>query len=329
MTAANGRPRIVVTRTVPGEVIERLRAVGEVWVNPDDRPLAADELRYAACGCAALLPTGLDRVDEALLEAAGSALRVVANVAVGYDNIDLDAAAGRGVVVTNTPGVLTEATADLAFGLLLAAARRIAEGDRLVRRGEGWTWSPTFKLGADLAGSTLGVVGLGRIGQAVARRARGFDMRVIYSSRRPAAPDVEAMLAAERVPLERLLRTSDFVTLHCPHTADTERLIGRTELARMKPTAILVNTSRGAVVDEAALADALRSGAIAGAGLDVYEREPHVHPGLLESERVVLVPHVGSATAKTRHAMAQLAAGNAIAVLAGQPPLTPIPSARA
>ena len=321
---ARERPRIVVTRTIPDMVVERLAEAGEVWLNPDDRALAADELGRAVSGCAALLPTGLDRIDAGVLDAAGGALRVVANVAVGYDNIDVSAAAARGVVVTNTPDVLTDATADMAFGLLLAAARRIAEGDRLIRRGEGWTWSPTFGLGADLAGATLGIVGLGRIGRAVARRARGFDMRIVYTSRNPAPASVEASLAAERVSLERLLEVSDVVSLHCPHTPDTTGLIGREELTRMKTSAILVNTSRGAVVDEAALADALRTGAIAGAGLDVYEREPQVHEGLLASERAVLAPHIGSATARTRHAMARLAADNAIAVLTGDAPLTPV-----
>jgi glyoxylate reductase len=268
-----------------------------------------------------------DRVDRAAL-AAAPALRVVANVAVGVDNIDLDAAAERGVVVTNTPDVLTDATADLTMALLLAVARRVPEGDAHVRSGrwDAWHLLPA-QLGLDVSGRTLGIVGLGRIGQAVARRAaHGFGMRVLYHSR-TRRPDAEAVLGVVHTGLDELLSISDIVSLHAPLTPATRHLIGARELARMSPHAILVNTARGPLVDEAALADALAQGRLAGAGLDVFEREPAVHPGLLaRRERVVLLPHVGSATASTRRRMARTALDNAQAVLRGDPPPNPVPA---
>lgn len=328
MTAAapdtGARQRIVVTRYIPEAVVERLRAVGDVVLNEPDRQLTDEELRAACAGASAVLATGLDRIDEALLDAAGPQLRVVANIAVGYDNVDVRAAAVRGVVVTNTPDVLTDDTADMAFALLLAAARRVAEGDRMIRRVGPWTWTPTFMLGARVTGATLGIVGFGRIGQAVARRARGFGMSVRFASRSAAPEAVERELAATRCPLEELLETCDFVSLHCPLTERTRHLIGAAELRSMKPTAILINTARGAVVDERALAAALRDGVIAGAGLDVFEREPHVERLLLECGSAVLVPHLGSATHDTRAAMADLAAENVILTLTGRPPRTPV-----
>ncbi len=256
----------------------------------------------------------LDRIDEALLERAPQ-LRVIANCAVGYDNIDLGAATAAKIAVTNTPEVLTETTAELAFALLLAAGRRVAEGDRLVREG-GWTgWALDQLLGVSLHGKTLGIVGFGRIGQAMARRALGFGMHVVYAD----PHDVTAG-AARRVSLDELFATADAVSLHCPLTSDTVGLVNAARLAQMKPTAILVNTARGACVDEAALADALAGRQIFAAGLDVYAHEPTIHPRLLQSSRVVLAPHIGSATTETRTQMAQLCADAVISVLSGRTP---------
>jgi glyoxylate reductase len=316
--------RIVVTRRIPDPALELLAAAGETWVSPHDRPLEPDELRDAVAGAEAAVTLLHDAVDDALLDAAGPGLRVVANVAVGYDNVDVAACAARGVAVTNTPGVLTEATADLAFALVLMATRRLGEGERLIRSGTRWSWSMSFHLGTGLQGKTLGVVGLGQIGRATARRGRAFGMAIVYAAPRRADAAVEAELEATYLPLDELLATADVVTLHCPLRPETRHLIDAAALARMKPTAFLVNTTRGPVVDEAALVDALRDGTIAGAGLDVYEREPEVHPGLLGLENVVLLPHLGSATVETRTAMAVLAARNVVAVLGGEEPLTPV-----
>lgn len=253
--------------------------------------------------------------------AAAPELRVISTVAVGYNNIDVAAARERGIVVTNTPDVLTEATADLTWALILDITRRISEGDRLVRRG-GWKgWAFDFMIGTDLRGKQMGIVGLGRIGRAVARRAVAFGMRVAHFSPRPKddAPEYEAM------PLDRLLATSDVISLHCPMTPETQHLIDQTALARMKRSAYLINASRGPIVDEAALAWALKNRMISGAALDVYEREPEVSEALLSLDNVVLTPHVGSSTIETRTAMAELAVRNVIAVLGGQPALTPVP----
>ena len=316
--------RIVVTRRIPDPAIELLEGAGDVWVSPHDRPLSADELHSAVAGADAAVTLLHDRVDDAFLDAAGPALRIVANVAVGYDNVDVEACARRGVVVSNTPGVLTEATADIAFALILMSTRRLGEGERLIRARTPWSWSMFFMLGTGLQGKTLGIVGLGKIGQATARRARAFGMEIVYAGRRRAAEDVEAELSARFLPLDELLTTADVVTLHCPLSAETRHLIDATALARMQPSSHLVNTTRGPVVDEAALAEALRAGAIAGAGLDVFEREPEVHPDLLELENVVLIPHLGSATIETRTAMGVLAAENVLAVLGGSAPVTPV-----
>ncbi len=286
-------------------------------VAPAGQAMTRDELLSAVRDADALICLLTDRIDEALL-AAAPRLRVVANHAVGVDNVALAAAAARGIVVTNTPDVLTEATADLTFALALAAARRLGEGERLVRSG-GWRgWEPGQLLGADLWGRTIGLVGLGRIGRAVARRARGFDMRVCYAAPRDAVGDVAAW--ATRVPLDVLLAEADVVSLHCPLTDATRGLIGRRELALMKPSAIFVNTARGACVDEGALAEALAAGTIAGAGLDVFADEPRVPEALLAQDRAVLTPHIGSATHTARARMAELCARAVRAVLAGQRP---------
>jgi glyoxylate reductase len=276
----------------------------------NEAPIPREELLRDLVGCDGLICMPTDRVDrEAML---AGPLRVVANHAVGTDNIDFEAAHVLGVTVTNTPGVLTEATADLAMALLLASARRIVEGDRLVRQGKFLGWRPTMLRGADLFGARLGIVGRGRIGSAVAQRAEAFGMEVVSCGR------------GRGMPLNELLSTSDFISLHCPLTADTRHLIGASELKLMKPSATLINTARGPVVDEQALAVALRENWIAGAGLDVFEEEPVVHPELIGLQNVVLVPHLGSATWGARRKMAVMAAKNLVAVLSGQPPLNPV-----
>ncbi len=316
--------RIVVTRRIPDPALALLDPAGDVWVSPHDRPLATDELHAAVAGADAVVTLLHDRVDEAFLAAAGPPLRVVANVAVGYDNVDVAACARRGVVCTNTPGVLVDATADIAMALILQSTRRMGEAERMIRAGGTWSWSMLFMLGTGLQGKTLGIVGLGQIGTATARRARAFGMRVAYSGRRRADAAVEAELEATYLDLDELLAAADVVSIHCPLSAATRHLIDARRLRLMRPTAHLVNTARGPVVDEAALAAALGDGTIAGAGLDVYEREPAIEPALLELENVTLIPHLGSATIETRTAMGVLAARNVVAVLAGAPALTPV-----
>src|SRR5215218_5856318 len=289
-----------------------------------DRPPSRKRLLADVRGAAALITLLTERVDDELLDAAGSDLKVVANCAVGYDNVDVAAAARRGIVVTNTPGVLDEATADLAFGLVLATSRRIVEADRFLRGGAQWIWGPQFFVGLDLSGgATLGIVGLGRIGMAVARRAAAFGMRILATERR-ATSEEAAAYGVEAADLPRLLAESDVLTLHCPLTPETRHLIGAEEFAAMKATGILINTARGPIVDEAALVDALQRGVIAGAGLDVYEDEPRMHPGLQRLESVVLLPHIASAGRATRDAMGRLAVDNVREVLAGRSPLTPV-----
>jgi len=313
--------KILVTREIP-EAGLRLLEGFEVTVlseNPPER----GELLEAVRGAAGILPTVTEQMDAEVMDAAGDGLKVIANMAVGYDNVDVEAATERGVVVTNTPEVLNETTADTAFMLLLAAARRLGEAERLLRSG-GWdAWGPKQLTGPDVWGKRLGVVGLGRIGQALARRTRGFDMDLVYHDQ-DRNEEAERELGARYLELDELLRTSDFVSVHTPLTPETTHLIGAEELEKMKPEAVLVNTSRGPVVDEAALADALAEGRIFAAGLDVYEEEPEVHPKLLELESVVLAPHIGSASIETRDKMAVLAAENLTAVLRGEEPKTPV-----
>ena len=271
-----------------------------------------EQLLSRVAGKQALICLLTDRIDGGVLEAGGD-LRVIANIAVGFNNIDLAAARERGIVVTNTPDVLTEASADFTWALILGITRRVSEGERLLRRGEWKGWALDFMLGADLRGKQLGIIGFGRIGRAVAARANAFGMRVVHNGR------------ADGMPIDRLLSTSDVVSLHIPLTAETTHLIDQAALARMKRSAYLINTSRGPVVDEAALAWALRERIISGAALDVYEREPIVHEDLLKLENVLLAPHLASATVETRTAMADLAVRNVLAVLRGEPPLTPVP----
>ena len=308
---------ILITRPLPPAVIAPLQALGTVDMHTGDA-LSPDALRARAVGADAIITMLTDQVDAALLDAAPT-VKVVANVAVGYNNIDMAAVRARGVVATNTPDVLTESVADFTWALMLAITRRLSEGERVVRRGAWAGWAFDYMLGTELRGAQLGLVGFGRIAQAVAARASVFGVRVVYAARRDMG-----VASAARVPLDELLATSDLVSLHVPLTPETHHLIDARALARMKPSAYLVNTARGPVVDEASLADALARRVIAGAALDVYEEEPVVHPGLLALENVLLVPHLGSGTTGTRTAMAQLAVDNVAAVLSGRSPLTPI-----
>lgn len=316
--------RIVVTRWIPESAVEMLRAVGEVQVCQQDRALEPAELHEAVRGAHAVVSMVHDRIDADVVEAAGPQLAVVANVAVGHDNVDVDALSQRDVVLTNTPGVLTDATADLTLGLLLMLTRRLAEGERLLRARQPWSFHLSFMLGTGLQGKTLGIVGFGQIGQAVARRARAFGMRIAYTGRHRVAAEVESEFDAHYLPLDELLGQADVVSLHCPLTEATRHLIDERALGLMKPSALLVNTSRGPVVDELELARALREERIAGAALDVFEREPQVEPELLDFDAVVLAPHLGSATTETRTAMVELAARNVVGVLAGEGPATPV-----
>jgi glyoxylate reductase len=313
--------KVLITRKIPDTGLQLLEGY-DVFVL-SEAPPERGELLEAVRGAAGILSTVTETVDAELMDAAGNDLKVVANMAVGYDNVDLEAASERGVVVTNTPEVLNETTADTAFMLLLAAARRLGEAERLLRSG-GWeAWGPMQLTGPDVWGKRLGIVGFGRIGQAVARRARGFEMDLVYHDQFQ-NEGAERELGARYLELHELLRTCDFVSVHTPLTPETTHLIGAEELSLMLPTAVLVNSSRGPVVDEAALADALEEGSIFAAGLDVYEEEPEVHPKLLELENVILAPHIGSASIETRDKMAALAAENIVAVLRSEDPKTPI-----
>ncbi len=316
-------PRIFVTRRIPERGLNLLYdAFGEeyVYVAPQDDAIARDALLQGVRGADALLPILTERIDAEVLDAAGPQLKIVANLAVGYNNIDVAAATERGIPVTNTPGVLTETTADLAWALLMAAARRVGEGERYLRAGKWTSWGPTLMMGVDVHGATLGIFGMGRIGQAVARRARSFDMRVIYTDVNRLDVSTERELGVTRVNKGTLLSESDFVSIHCPLFDDTRHAFGESEFKAMKPTAVLVNSARGPIVDEAALVKALREGEIFAAGLDVFEDEPAIHPGLFECENAVLIPHLGSASRETRSRMAEIAATNIIARLQGRTP---------
>lgn len=313
------KPKVLLTGRIPDDVRAILEKACAVEDNREDRPMERARVLDLIKDKDGLLSMITDIVDGELMDRAPR-LRMIANMAVGYNNIDVKAATARGIPVSNTPGVLTDATAELAFALILAAARRIADMDRLTRRGEFRYWAPMLFLGTEVTGKTLGIIGLGRIGKAVARRARGFDMRVLYHNRERMGSAEERELQAEYADLKKLLRESDFVSLHIPLTGETKHLIGENELALMKPTAFLINTSRGPVVDEQALVNVLRERKIGGAGLDVYENEPALTPGLTELENVTLLPHVGSGTRETRTRMASLAVENLLAGLRGDVP---------
>jgi glyoxylate reductase len=313
--------RVLVTRRIPAAGLELLQAAGlELDVYEGDGAIPRPEMLRRSRGVEAILSLLTDRVDAAVMDAAPG-LRVVSNLAVGHDNVDVAEARRRGIRVCNTPDVLTEATADLTWALLMAAARRLVEGDRMVREGRFRIWDPQLLLGHSVAGRTLGVVGMGRIGRAVAERATGFRMEVLYLER-PTVPTPPTGAAWRAVPtLEALLAEADFVSLHVPMRADTRHLVDEARIHLMKPSAYLINTARGPLVDEAALARALRERRIAGAALDVFEEEPSVHPDLVGLDNVVLAPHIGSATLEARNAMARLAALNLLAVLEGRSPL--------
>lgn len=309
------KPKVLLTRRIPSSALATLEAMCDVDRN-DGNQLSPEQLHARLSDKEGVVCVLTDAFTADVMDAAPR-LKVIANVAVGYNNIDVPAATARGIVVTNTPEVLTEATADLTWALIMDITRRVSEGDRLIRRGAWKGWALDFMLGNELNGKTLGIIGFGRIGQAVAARAVPFGLRVIHA-------DVQAVPGSGAIPVDRLLATSDIVSIHCPLTPQTRHMINQAALARMKRSAYLINTSRGPVVDEAALAWALRNGIISGAALDVYENEPAVHTDLLTLENVVLTPHLGSATTETRTAMADLAVRNAIAVLTGQAALTPV-----
>lgn len=316
-------PRIVVTGKIPQAGIELLSTVGEVWAWNEDDPIPFDVRDAQLANADAVVTILTDTVNEAFLDAAPN-VKIVANVAVGYNNIDVDVCTSREITVTNTPGVLTDATADLAMGLLLMVTRRLGEGERLIRSATPWKWGMFMMLGSGLQGRQLGIIGMGGIGQALAVRARAFGMSIVYHNRNAVDSDIERALDARRCDLDELLATSDVVSLNCPYSEDTHHLIDAAALRSMRNDAVLVNTARGPIVDEAALVDALSTGVIGAAALDVFEHEPEVHPGLLGLDNVVLVPHLGSATVETRTAMATLAARNVVGFYDGTGPLTPV-----
>lgn len=316
--STGGKPRVLLMHPIldPGPAI--LAEAAEVITYPANRPLDEPNIRQAAEGCIGIVSQLMDPIRETVLSTPG--LKIVSNVAVGYDNIDVAAATAHRVMVTNTPGVLDDSTADFAFTLLMAAARRVVEGDNFTRAGKYRGWAIDMLLGTDIFGATLGIVGIGRIGRGVAHRAKGFNMRILYYDPHPLPPDAEDQLGATRVDLGRLLAESDFVSVHTPLTKDTLHLLSTAQFNQMKRNAILINTSRGPVVDEAALVEALAARKFAGAALDVYEREPAVHPGLLAMPNVVLAPHIASATVRTRSEMSAMAARNMVTAVRGLKP---------
>lgn len=312
-----------------GEVVDQYSSAfgsREVRIHPDTEfPPPREELLKAVAGAEALITTVTDRIDEEVFDAAGDQLKVVANVAVGYDNIDLEAAAARGITVTNTPGVLDEAVADLTLGLMLATTRRVVEADRFLRTGREWIWGPQGYVGLDIsAGASLGIVGLGRIGMAVAKRAQAFGMKIVATGSRATSEEAQQLGVIPAASVAELLPQVDVLSLHCPLTEENRHLIGAAQLQSMKPGSYLINTARGPLVDEKALVAALNSGHLAGAGLDVHEFEPQTDPQLREMEQVVMLPHIGSAGGATRRKMATLALGNVLAVLNGEQPPTPV-----
>ncbi|HXI82060.1 MAG TPA: D-glycerate dehydrogenase [Verrucomicrobiae bacterium] len=319
------RPKVFVSRVLPEDGLRPIRDATDARIWEDDLPPPRDALLQAVAGCDGVVTLLTDRVDDGFLDAAGPQLKVVSNYAVGFDNVDVPACTARGVAVGNTPGVLTETTADLAFALLMAAARRLPEGDRYVRAGNWKTWGPMLLLGPDVHGATIGIVGFGRIGQAVAKRARGFGMTILYQDVHRADPAVEAEFGATELPLEELLPRADFVTLHVNLTPQTKGLIDAEKLSWMKPTAVLVNTSRGPVIDHAALAEALTRGRIFAAALDVTDPEPiPADDPLVGLENCLIVPHIASASRATRGKMAEMAAANLLAGVRGERIPTPV-----
>ncbi|WP_286961720.1 MULTISPECIES: 2-hydroxyacid dehydrogenase [Arsenicicoccus] len=319
--------KVVITNKIPQSAVDALRAEHDVFYHDADDCITREACLEAVRGADAVVTLLTEKVDDEFLDACGDQLKVVANVAVGYNNIDVPACERRGVIATNTPKVLTETTADTAFGLMLMVTRRFGEGERVIRSRTPWQWGMFYLLGMGLQGKTLGIVGMGQIGIAMARRAKAFGMDVVYSDAYELAADVAGELGARKVELDELFATSDVVSLHCPLMDSTHHLVDADALKRMKKSAYLINSARGPIVDEAALVAALEAGEIAGAGLDVFEAEPTVHEDLIDRDDVVLLPHLGSATVETRTAMAELAAQNVLDVLAGRPPVTPVTQA--
>ncbi|CAN5739910.1 D-glycerate dehydrogenase [soil metagenome] len=316
------RPNVLVTRPIMDEPMARLQERCDVTVHENEFGIPREELLSVIAGRDAIVTMLTEKVDAEFLDAAGEQLKIVANHAVGFDNVDVAACTAANVLATNTPDVLTETTADTAFALLMAAARRVGEGERFLRAGTRWIWGPLMMLGQDVHHKTIGIVGFGRIGQAVARRAKGFGMRVVYSDAVQPPGDVEAETGAERLDLADLLSQADFVSIHTNLTPETRHMFGAEAFRAMKPSAVVVNTSRGPVIDEAALADALEAGEIFGAGLDVFEHEPQVEARLLKLESAVVIPHLGSATVDTRNAMGELVVDNVLAAIDGTRPPT-------
>ena len=311
------KPKVFLTRELPSEAMERLKQLTDLEMNLEDRVLTKDELIDGVRGKDALLCLLTDQIDKDVLTANPN-LKIVANYAVGFNNIDVETATGLGIPVSNTPGVLTETSADLAFALLMAVSRRVVEADRFARTGRWKGWGPLQFLGVDIHGATLGIIGLGRIGKALAKRAKGFDMVVKYWNRTRLSEEEEILLELEYLPMDELLQIADFVSLHVAYNHETNHLISERELNKMKPHAVLINTSRGPVLDEKALVKALQEGKIGGAGLDVFENEPLIEAELVGMDQVVVVPHIGSATVATRTKMAMIAIDNLMAVINGE-----------
>jgi glyoxylate reductase len=316
--------KIVVTGKIPEVALEKLKKSHEVISWGEETPISRDELLKRVSGANVIVSLLTEKIDEEVLASAGNDLKAVCNVAVGYNNIDVAACKNKNVLVTNTPGVLTDATADIAMALILMTTRRLSEGERVIRNQDPWAWGMFYMLGSSIQNQTLGIVGMGQIGIATALRAKSFGMKIIYTRRNRLDEKIEKELSAQYVSLDELLQQSDIVSLHCPYSTETHHLISDAQLSKMKKTSYLINTARGPIVNEEALANALINKTIAGAGLDVYENEPKVNEKLLKLDNVVLLPHLGSATVETRTAMATTAANNAIEILSGNKPLNPV-----
>ena len=316
--------KIVVTGKIPEVALEKLKKSHEVISWGEETPISRDELLKRVSGANVIVSLLTEKIDEEVLTSAGNDLKAVCNVAVGYNNIDVAACKSKNVLVTNTPGVLTDATADIAMALILMTTRRLSEGERVIRNQDPWAWGMFYMLGSSIQNQTLGIVGMGQIGIATALRAKSFGMKIIYTRRNRLDEKIEKELSAQYVSLDDLLQQSDIVSLHCPYSTETHHLISDAQLSKMKKTSYLINTARGPIVNEEALANALVNKTIAGAGLDVYENEPKVNEKLLKLDNVVLLPHLGSATVETRTAMATTAANNALEILSGNKPLNPV-----
>jgi glyoxylate reductase len=316
--------KIVVTGKIPEVALEKLKKSHEVISWGEETPISRDEMLKRVSGANVIVSLLTEKIDEEVLTSAGNDLKAVCNVAVGYNNIDVAACKSKNVLVTNTPGVLTDATADIAMALILMTTRRLSEGERVIRNQEPWAWGMFYMLGSSIQNQTLGILGMGQIGIATALRAKSFGMKIIYTRRNRLDEKIEKELSAQYVSLDELLQQSDIVSLHCPYSTETHHLISDAQLSKMKKTSYLINTARGPIVNEEALANALINKTIAGAGLDVYENEPKVNEKLLKLDNVVLLPHLGSATVETRTAMATTAANNALEILSGNKPLNPV-----